>query len=292
MKKIIYFLIIPIFFLSCEKYIDIEIPNEGRKITVNAFINDTQNPMVYLNQSRFILDGNYTFDPINDATITLLKGEVEVATFNRIDEGKYSTNYICEKGFQYSLKVTQGNEEVSSTTNIPQNSQYQFLDTTSVITSSIDYSTSYLRFKIKINDPAAEENYYMVTFVGQDYPISFYSKEAVIENENDGFMNYALISDQLMNGQSRTLLFDLEYYNFTQEVNRVEMYVNAISKEMYLYYLQLGKYQESQYNFMAEPVMVYSNVTNGLGIFGGYSIAKTTIDIPQLSTIIGFEGKK
>lgn len=292
MKKIFYFLLIPVFFLSCEKYIDIEIPNDGRKITVNSFINDSQNPIVYLNQSRFILDGNYTFDPINDATITLIKGDVEVAAFHKIADGKYTTNYVCEKGFQYTLKVKKGDEEVSSTTKIPPTAHYQFLDTTSVITSSIDYSTSYLRFKIKIDDPAAEENYYMVTFVGQDYPISFYSKEAVIENENDGFMNYALISDQLMNGQSRTLLFDLEYYNFTQEVNRVEIYVNAVSKDMYLYYLQLGKYQAAQYNFMAEPVMVYSNVTNGLGIFGGYSIAKTTIDIPQLTTIIGIEGKK
>lgn len=292
MKKIFYFLLIPVFFLSCEKYIDIEIPNEGRKITVNSLINDSQNPIVYLNQSRFILDGNYTFDPINDATIALFKGDVEVATFNRIDEGKYSTNYICEKGFQYSLKVTRGNEEVSSTTNIPQNSHYQFIDTTSVITSTIDYSSSFLRFKIKIDDPEDEDNYYMISFIGQDYPISFYSKEQVIENGNDGFMNYAIISDKIINGQSRTLLFDLEYYNFMEEVNTVDIYVNSISKEMYLYYLQLGKYSQSGSSFMAEPVMVYSNITNGLGIFGGYSISKSSIDIPQLTTIIGFEGKK
>ena len=173
-----------------------------------------------------------------------------------------------------------------------QNSHYQFIDTTSVITSTIDYSSSFLRFKIKIDDPEDEDNYYMISFIGQDYPISFYSKEQVIENGNDGFMNYAIISDKIINGQSRTLLFDLEYYNFMEEVNTVDIYVNSISKEMYLYYLQLGKYSQSGSSFMAEPVMVYSNITNGLGIFGGYSISKSSIDIPQLTTIIGFEGKK
>lgn len=291
MKKIVFIIISALLFASCEKFIDMEIPDEGRKITVNSFINDQQNPTVYLSQSRFILDSEYSFPLITDANVTLYKGDTEVATLNHLGDGIYMADYVCEKGDSYTLKVSRGNEEVSSTSFIPESATFQLIDTASIISQDMYQTIPYLRFRIKIDDPAQQENYYMISFKYDGYPVSFYSRESFVENGTDRFLNYALFSDKLINGQSRVLTLDIETYNFMEEVNPLEIYVNAISKDMYLYYVQLSKYYEAQGGFLAEPVMVYSNINHGLGIFGGYSITKLQMNIPQLVDPI-IEGKK
>ncbi len=291
MNKIVFIIISALLFASCEKFIDMEIPDEGRKITVNSFINDQQNPTVYLSQSRFILDGDYSFPLITDAHVTLYKGETQVTTFNHVGDGIYMADYVCEKGNSYTLKVSRGNEEVSSTTHIPESVPFQLIDTATIISQDMYQSTPYLRFRIKIEDPVQDVNYYMISFKNKGYPISFYTRESFVENGTDRFLNYAIFSDKLINGQSRVLTLDIETYNFMEEVNPLEIYVNAISKDMYLYYVQLSKYYEAQGGFLAEPVMVYSNIQNGLGIFGGYTISKMQMNIPQLVDPI-IEGKK
>lgn len=85
MKKIIFAIFISFSFLSCETFIDMEIPNEGRKITINSIINDNDNPVVYLHRSRFILDGTYEFEPIVQATVTLSKEGTVVATLHETE---------------------------------------------------------------------------------------------------------------------------------------------------------------------------------------------------------------
>jgi hypothetical protein len=64
MKKIIYILFIILLFGSCEKYIDIAIPDEGRKMAVNCFLNDTDKPILMLTRSKFILDSGNEFSMI------------------------------------------------------------------------------------------------------------------------------------------------------------------------------------------------------------------------------------
>ena len=287
MKKIIFALFVSLSFLSCETYIDMEIPNEGRKITVNSIINDQENPVVYLHRSRFVLDATYEFEPIIQATVTLSKEGTVVATLHETELlGVYTTNnYIPEKGFQYTVEVTKAGETASAQTSVPYSVGCEFMDTTRVSHLQFDQTIDYLRFNLKVTDPADQENYYMVTFhqYMYDYPISFYTSEQIVENGNDGYLNYAVFSDKLINGISKTLAFDLEINNFTEEVNPLNIRCNSISKEMYLYYLRLSTYWNAQNSFLAEPVMVYTNINNGLGIFGGYSNYSINVVVPKLS---------
>lgn len=295
MKKIVFAIFVIVSFLSCETFIDMEIPNDGRKITINSIINDQENPVVYLHRSRFILDGTYDFEPIIEATVTLSKEGAVVATLHETELGVYTTgDYIPEKGFQYTIEVTKWGESASAQTFIPNTIGCELMDTIRVTTVDMNQTSEYLRFNLKVNDPADQENYYMVTFYNQlyDYPISFYNSQQIVENGNDSYLNYAVFSDKLINGMSKTLAFDLDITNFTEEVNPMKIQFNSISKDMYLYYLRLSTYWDAQNSFLAEPVMVYTNINNGLGIFGGYSNYSINFVVPKLADGWIWEGKK
>jgi hypothetical protein len=295
MKKIIFAVLAALSFLSCETFIDMEIPNEGRKITINSMINDQENPVVYLHRSRFILDATYEFEPIIQATVTLSKEGAVVATLHETELGVYTTSdYIPEKGYQYTIEVIKGGETATAQTFIPNIIGCQFIDTVRITKINMDQHSEFLRFNLRVNDPGDQENYYMVTFFHQlyDYPMSFYNAQQIVENGNDSYLNYAVFSDKLINGMSKTLSFDIDINNFIEEVNPMRIQFNSISKDMYLYYLRLSTYWNARNSFLAEPVMMYTNINNGLGIFAGYSNYSINFVVPKLAEGWIWEGEK
>jgi hypothetical protein len=51
----------------------------------------------------------------------------------------------------------------------------------------------------------------------------------------------------------------------------------SLSEDYFKYKLSLEKYQETAGDPFAQPVQVYSNVENGFGIFGGYSVYRDSL---------------
>lgn len=86
-----------------------------------------------------------------------------------------------------------------------------------------------------------------------------------------------LFSDELINGKNYKLSFWTDSYREVHfdfgEYIEVNMVVENISKELYLYYSSREQYGLAIDNPFAEPVPVYSNVVGGLGIFGSESFS-------------------
>jgi hypothetical protein len=302
MKKIIYILLAIVLFGSCEKYIDIEIPDEGRKITVNCFINDSDKPILMLTRSKFILDSGNEFSMIDSAKAYLYLNGVQVAEFFQQDTssipepwdiGAYVADYTCQPGKQYTIKVIKDGETITSSTQIPNSVTIQSIDTMTILNQD-GYKN--LRIKITINDPANIENYYQFSFrtisFGYEQILSFPVNQSDFGVTVTSYQSYLITNDKLFNGQSKTFIFDLDAGNFYDLVTPLSIVVNGVSKDMFLYYQQLQKYQNAQNSFLAEPVMMYTNIENGLGIFAGYSSHITNIDVPRLTDDIIIEGKK
>ena len=60
-------------------------------------------------------------------------------------------------------------------------------------------------------------------------------------------------------------------------VERSILKLNYSKEDYFKYKLSLEKYQETAGDPFAQPVQVYSNVENGFGIFGGYSVYRDTL---------------
>lgn len=301
MKKIIYILFIILLFGSCEKYIDIAIPDEGRKMAVNCFLNDTDKPILMLTRSKFILDSGNEFSMIDSAKAYLYQDGIQVAEFFQQDTsnipepwdiGAYVADYICQSGKQYTIKVMKNGETITASTQIPHSVTVQSIDTMTIVNQD---GYKYLRVKITINDPANIENFYQFSFrtisFGYEQILSFPVNQSDFGLTGTTYQSYLLSNDKLFNGQSKTFIFDLDGGSFYDIVTPLSVVVNGVSKDMFLYYQQLQKYQNAQNAFLAEPVMMYTNIENGLGIFAGYSSHITTIDVPRINDDIIIEGK-
>ena len=108
--------------------------------------------------------------------------------------------------------------------------------------------------------------------------ISIYSSDPVLnwntvpsEMSDVSPNNYNVFDDELFNGKSYVLTFDVDMYN-TSNVKSLDDYsvdVQAISKSMYLYYKTLDAQQWYGDSPFSEPVQLHTNVDGGAGIVGG-----------------------
>ena len=190
-----------------------------------------------------------------------------------------STNISTELE-EYRLEVSApGYETVSSTLTVPRKA-----DVTNVtLERDVPVSGPYYnwgqnvdengeKISLTINDPAGEDNIYHVKF-SFEYEDSLYrytsdeyleAQESGYYYDNGGF----LISDQYFDGQQRTLVFEKWYYeDDEQRPKKIQVHVLAMPKPYADFKTSLDKYWDAEYNPFAEPVILYSNMENGLGLF-------------------------
>lgn len=112
--------------------------------------------------------------------------------------------------------------------------------------------------------------------------------------------SYAIFDDQLFNGKEKTIDLSVIYlgsstgydYN-TKPTDLFEgqnaplrfvdliICIQSLSKEAWLYYKSRDAYNSTYGDEFVEPVPVYTNMNNGLGIFMGISQAVNTINVDR-----------
>ena len=101
---------------------------------------------------------------------------------------------------------------------------------------------------------------------------------AIFDSDNIGL----LFSDEAIDGQSIQLkllaqIDELETGMFPKIVGELR----TVSENYYKHYTSLALQKESKDRPFAEPVSVFSNIENGLGIFAGYSTYRDSVTVVQ-----------
>ncbi|MDD4198855.1 MAG: DUF4249 domain-containing protein [Paludibacter sp.] len=178
------------------------------------------------------------------------------------------------------------------------------------------YQGGELSFKIKLKDESSLQNYYRLTLkkhavidAGESttYEDEFYLPFILegFENTNTGgglfdffgnmivdSKNQYMITDELFNGKEFVLRFtaltskrvikpgyeDRFYYSSDNIVSE-EYIVNlqGISKDMYLYLKSKEMAEGIMNGVFTEPVQIYNNISNGIGILGSYTSNRVVI---------------
>lgn len=183
------------------------------------------------------------------------------------------------------------------------------------------FTTELLQFDIALSDPPGEENYYLLNVkaersytqwrdtsvviidslyygnqwnyyprdssyqVGDIIPFTAYpnigSEDIIVEAIAGGGI---LFSDQLIDGKNYTfrgmiLLNELESADSAQ----LDFRLHSISESYYKYLKSRQKHYETKENYLAVPVIVYTNVQEGTGFFGGFSsdVVSITTFVPE-----------
>ncbi len=304
------FTILLVFMVwGCMSDLEIEHPNVPNIPVVNGLLSPDSTLSVNISG---LLEVNQSYsESVSNASVLITDSTENVLSLLPVGQGTYRLDYLPQKGMTYSLQVDIPNQKsMFSTTTIP--STYA-PDSVSLSNSWHHYSPPQYIYQIKayplfISLPALENDTYLVfrfvakrkgtywtndsigtyepiepaishfiplysndsdfTYVGQDEHYIFQSEYSII-NELTDYMFW--VSEELYYpiglGASGELVYDTELY----------LDVISCSPEFYKYFRTYIINASERINPFVEPVEVYSNIENGLGIFAGYTINRVQV---------------
>ncbi len=288
MKRLLYLSILGFSLISCMER---DIPTQDiayqSKLVVNSLFNNEGPMIVKVSQSESSLSG---IPPkyLSDAEVLLFKNGVLIDTldFDLVDQ-YYVSSEVGELGALYSIRVKDaGNlREASARASLPQVQGFGGLVyQDSVGADAGGLTTSQLN--LSFTDPAGEKNYYRLSFlyysavVNGFLPFDFDTDDEILLNpatikQDDG--SY-LFSDDLISGKSRNISIRFPQLTATG-TPRYTVKFEALSEDAYRYLSTLSRIREQQGTGspFEEPVILHSNIQNGVGIFAGSTIARDTI---------------
>jgi hypothetical protein len=185
------------------------------------------------------------------------------------------------------------------------------IDTTEIVTG---WGVMQMVVKVSMSDPGETDNYYRLTanrtdgaYYGDkeqpwnpEIPVTVFQEDcsyssydepliAPLQEEEDLFgmyieNRYFLFNDELIAGKNYDLTLKIDhswpdpgYYEFSHFNFRLE----TVSRELYLYLRSLSAHQQTNDNFLTEPVLVYTNIENGLGVVGARVSSAVNIEIGE-----------
>jgi hypothetical protein len=210
---------------------------------------------------------------------------------------------------------------VTCETSIPTPITIESIDTINKIDVSNVYSNSQLQFKTKFKDPSGEKNYYrlvykkltgtasnkynqyadtsnMINVYIENIGSYIYSEDPILnpsdEDANDYLFGspgnaYNIFTDNLIDGKEYEISFIDQNYgspSFAPDTTIGEFKIfnielQSITREAYLYMMSVNAHNFYNSDFFSEPVQVFTNIENGIGIFAGFSYSSKSISIGQ-----------
>lgn len=109
----------------------------------------------------------------------------------------------------------------------------------------------------------------------------------IFEDEFYEMSDYFIFDDGLIDGDRFKFDLDITISNNVELSSEQKLLKNELiiilthlSKEYFLYKKSLDAYLEESYSLFSEPIQVYTNINNGIGIFATKNSSKYIIDLP------------
>lgn len=301
------------FFSSCETIVEIELPEKPPSLVVNCFFNPDSVWKVNVSKSQHIFD-NAGIQKINNAKISLYEGSALIDNPTLVSDGNYvsSKNLKPETGKNYKITVSaDGFKNIESSDFAPVSTQILKVDTGTVFRQN----QKYFEMKIKFKDNPSVKNYYNIQIFAEQYrisfdslgqpikdtanseiiPYSFESNDIIFGEHQNWFGNEgAIFTDEIFasKGEYQLSIFANIYiyqYDFSSghssvtksesNVSKFYIHLKSVSESYYKYVASYQNWRQSNGDPFSQPVQVYNNISNGYGIFAGYSSALHIVNL-------------
>jgi len=316
MKQIIIIFAIILSVSSCKmkKKIDIDIDDTERHIVVNGIITKDSLITVRISKSQGILDDK-KIEYLTSAKVKLYKNDIFVEEIQHTDTGFYKSTVYPQIGVTYEINVDydplksviaatslfEPNNIIKTDTSMQREGAYIYNENDGYYEDDEDASSYNIKFKIKIKDKTGTNDFYFLALSvlnpAYDYepPFSFlgYSEisqvfntdDPVIKDNNQEFTlngNYGVaFNDEMFKNSEYTLSLSSSFYknNYENEDTYIIVKLLTISQDIYRYIISHNLNEQVGGDPFAQPVQVYSNVENGLGLFSGYTVYTDTLTL-------------
>lgn len=299
MKNIL--ILISLLFIGCEKEISIDVLEPPSSVVVNSLFSNDSVLRISLGRTYGILEPKEKNNVAADIELYEKDKLIDTLTLNG---NNFESKQIPSeaKNYRISIKLNDGSI-VSAQDYVP--SAPQVISSTyrdSVFVG--DEGDIFSQVSLEIMDSGEQTNFYEVNLVlkviDNENDLPDYLKETdlffePINNDlvllNEGLLsyypNFLLFTDELFNGKNYELNIsfrpeNISFYgnNSNQNVGLVMEFRN-VSENYYHYKRGLLQHVFNQdgdvWDGTGEPVQLFTNITNGYGIFAGYSQSTDTI---------------
>jgi hypothetical protein len=281
MKYIYYIIAVLVFGSSCVKPIDLDLPAYSSKIVVNGEFDSDTTISVQVSRSLPIMQ-------TSDSTGYLLQNAVVTIFENGTSIGNavyFSGRYVLNKkpviGATYDVEVsapnyTKAKASLKMPNAIPINASY--IDSIGLDADGFKVG----QLTVSMTDDASTKNYYKFSIryfsagISTWFPLDIISNDVVfLNNDKLGDGSY-LFSDRTFSGKTKTLKFNIESSSVSGSP-KFEISIKTFNEDYFNYLRQTDDYSQSGNGFSNDPVILRTNVINGLGMVGGVSNAKKTL---------------
>lgn len=294
-----------LFFMGCETVVDVDVPKNPPKLVLNSTLNENDFIGVNLSESRYILDDT-DFRFITGAKVDIYEDGAFLETLPDSTNGNYiSATHKPERGKSYKVIASKpGFDEVSAEVTLP-------IDTVKVLEitvdtiqiSNYDYIQNYTRFNVKIQDDGTKKNFYTVSLITEYYYYEYdysFSPPVLLDSTYTKYLDYIesrdpifedfssydrqlLFNDELFNGNIYTVPILSSYYDYEADYPErgsvtFTLIIGNTSESYYQYNITSSLQDWTNNDPFAQPVQVYTNITNGYGILGAYNSHMYPVD--------------
>lgn len=274
-----------VLLVGCETVMDVNIELEKPMLVVNSVFNKDSVWRVDVSLTRHVLSNYDVVKPVSNATVSILDEQtnevLEVLTLSQISSGGvYRGKLKPEVMKNYKVNVdVNGYASAESAEHVPELVPLTQVD---IDEDALQSTGVPVPVKIYFTDPVAVDNFYQLKAAYKTYHINYPTGDTIwytyplhmnfedpALTENDEYVEELLLTDRLFNGKEHTISFNLD-----QSVGgegTISICFNTISESYYDYETTLKLQRQVSGDPFSQPVQVFTNIKNGLGIFAGYN---------------------
>jgi hypothetical protein len=277
---------------SCQKEIEYKGPGKDPRLVLNGVVENDSVFRLSLEKTVFFLSNESSEAKYitSGATINVTNLSTNQSySLNQSNAGNlYEFPFVVTSDTKYKVSVVHPDypsieSEMTTTSKV----EIISVDTSTVVKDQ----QNFLKARITWNDPSSE-NYYMIRVKSKyysanqyyEYPYYLLSNDVSVDNSQntdiDGSVypvSDLMFDDKKFNGQTKSIeiLFNYNepYIDPLDPATIVnDLYLITMNRETYQYYVSMKK--NISMDFFSEPVKVFTNITNGFGIFGTLNYSK------------------
>lgn len=297
-----------IFASSCEEPVDLDIAVLPPKIVVNSNFVPGQPFQVSITKSKNVLSTE-TEEYVNDAEVRIFSSqgkELDKLQLKHFQHPFYESRRLqpeSGKGYRIEVEVP-GYPQLIAEDIVPFPVALENIEMDTIETfGAIDERVYKVEINVGFTDPIGAQDYYHLSLynevldpVDENVPMNGFDENnsedklvplMPLENDKDNptvTFHYEdggiLFTDEDFDGQKAGLKFySLISLNNEAKMGKVIGVLRTVSKDYYLYHTSLSRQIANKDRPFVEPISVYSNIENGLGIFSGYAVYRDSVSI-------------
>jgi len=286
---------------SCIKILNDDLASKPTKLVLNAAISPDSALTVNLSRTFNVFEdeSNKNLPFVDDAQIGVFENGNHLFDLQNLGYGYYiKDDFYPAVGETYSIEASfESYKKIQSSTMIPAKVPIVSFDTLSIEVED-EYTgkeTHYIG-KLNYSDPGGTGNQYQLSCrvwykdengneIWYDQAIWVAESETMLFDNSYGSL---LWSDKYTDGKDveiRFVFYNTYKYNKSlpaeTEFIRFTFFFQSINHDYYTYLKSLNMYYESggSEDPFSEPVVIFSNIENGYGIFGSYNTDTATAKI-------------